>query len=49
MTQNGYTPQIITIGVPDVFVEHGTTPELYKKYSMDNDAVLQAILKYKKQ
>lgn len=49
MTQNGYTPKIITIGVPDVFVEHGTTPELYKKYSMDNDAVLQAILKYKKQ
>lgn len=49
MTQNGYTPHIITIGIPDVFVEHGTTPELYKKYSMDSDAVLQAILKCKKQ
>ncbi|MBR2415275.1 MAG: 1-deoxy-D-xylulose-5-phosphate synthase [Bacteroidaceae bacterium] len=49
MTQNGYTPHIITIGIPDLFVEHGTTPELYKKYSMDSDAVLQAILKCKKQ
>ena len=49
MAQNGYTPHIITIGIPDVFVEHGTTPELYKKYSMDSDAVLQAILKCKKQ
>ena len=49
MAQNGYTPHITTIGIPDVFVEHGTTPELYKKYSMDSDAVLQAILKCKKQ
>ena len=49
MAENGYTPQITTIGIPDVFVEHGTTPELYKKCSMDNDAVLRAILKYKKQ
>ncbi len=49
MAENGYKPQITTIGIPDVFVEHGTTPELYKKCSMDNDAVLRAILKYKKQ
>ena len=49
MAQNGYTPHITTIGIPDLFVEHGTTPELYKKYSMDSDAVLQAILKSKKQ
>ena len=49
MAQNGYAPHITTIGIPDVFVEHGTTPELYKKYSMDSDAVLQAILKCKKQ
>ncbi len=49
MAQNGYTPHITTIGIPDVFVEHGTTPELYKKYSMDSDAVLQTILKCKKQ
>ncbi len=49
MAQNGYTPHITTIGIPDVFVEHGTTPELYKKYLMDSDAVLQTILKCKKQ
>lgn len=49
MTENGYTPQITTIGIPDVFVEHGTTEELYKKYKMDSDSVLRAILKYKKQ
>lgn len=49
MTENGYTLQITTIGIPDMFVEHGTTEELYKKYKMDSDSVLRAILKYKKQ
>lgn len=48
MAENGYCPQITTIGIPDVFVEHGTTAELYKRCSMDDDSVLQAILKYKK-
>ncbi len=49
MAEHGYTPQITTIGIPDVFVEHGTTSELYKKCSMDSDSVLHAILKFKKQ
>lgn len=49
MAEQGYTPQITTIGIPDAFVEHGTTPELYKKCSMDNNSILSAILKFKKQ
>lgn len=49
MAEHGYTPQVTTIGIPDVFVEHGTTSELYKKCSMDCDSVLRAILKFKKQ
>lgn len=49
MAENGYAPHITTIGIPDVFVEHGTTQELYKKCSMDSDSVLHAILKFKKQ
>lgn len=47
MVANGYTPTINTIGIPDVFVEHGTPAELYKICGMDNESVLQAILKFK--
>ena len=47
MVANGYTPTINTIGIPDVFVEHGTPAELYKICGMDNASVLQAILKFK--
>ena len=45
MQQNGYKPQIVCIGIPDRFVEHGTTQELYRSCGMDNDSVLEKILK----
>lgn len=48
MAANGYSPQIRTIGIPDVFVEHGTPQELYAICKMDNAAVLDAILNFKK-
>ena len=48
MAANGYSPQIRTIGIPDVFVEHGTPQELYTICKMDNAAVLDAILNFKK-
>jgi 1-deoxy-D-xylulose-5-phosphate synthase len=44
MASNGYTPIIKTIGIPDIFVEHGTVDELYKLCKMDCNAVYQAIL-----
>ena len=42
-----YTPAIHPMGIPDVFVEHGTPAELYRECKMDSAAVLEAILKFK--
>lgn len=44
MAANGYTPQIHCMGIPDKFVEHGTTEELYHICGMDSAAVLEALL-----
>ena len=49
MAANGYTPLIHCIGIPDTFVEHGTTEQLYKICGMDKDTVLETILQMKKQ
>lgn len=43
MNANGYTPIIKSIGIPDKFVEHGKTKELYRICGMDSDSVLQVI------
>ncbi len=47
MSENGYAPKIVTLGIPDKFVEHGTPDELYKVCGMDKESVLRAILKFK--
>ena len=49
MAANGYTPLIHCIGIPDTFVEHGTTEQLYEICGMDKDTVLRTILEMKKQ
>jgi len=36
---NGYKGQIINIGLPDSFVEHGSVEELYKEYNLDAESV----------
>ncbi|MEG1748957.1 MAG: 1-deoxy-D-xylulose-5-phosphate synthase [Tannerellaceae bacterium] len=43
MADNGYTPRVKRIGVPDVFIEHGTIPELYKQCGMDADSIAGAL------
>ena len=43
MAQHGYTPHIHTMGIPDEFVEHGSTSELYRLCKMDKAAVLEII------
>jgi len=43
MTENGYTPRIIRIGIPDKFVEHGTIPELYNICNMDAESIYKII------
>ena len=47
MAENRYTPAIHPMGIPDVFVEHGASAELYRECRMDTPAVLEAILKFK--
>jgi 1-deoxy-D-xylulose-5-phosphate synthase len=49
MAQNGYTPRIHIMGIPDEFVEHGTTSELYQLCKMDKAAVWEVIQKIKKE
>lgn len=44
MADNGYTPQVQRIGVPDRFVEHGTQNELYHLCGMDEEGIYQTIL-----
>ena len=43
MADNGYTPHVQRIGVPDTFVEHGTIQELYHLCGMDEEGILEAI------
>ena len=47
MAENRYTPAIHPMGIPDIFVEHGASAELYRECKMDTPAVLEAILKFK--
>lgn len=47
MAQNGYTPKIKVMGMPDAFVEHGTPEQLYRICRMDKDSVLEALLECK--
>ena len=45
MADNGYTPKIKRIGVPDEFVEHGPISELYKLCGMDAKCIAEEIKK----
>lgn len=47
MAENGYSPKVEIMGIPDEFIEHGTPAELYGICHMSQDDVLSAILKYK--
>ena len=40
---NGYTPKVIRLGIPDKFIEHGSVPELYDICGIDKQHVLNAI------
>ena len=43
MTDNGYTPQVVRIGIPDHFVEHGTVKQLYHLCGMDEEGIIKAL------
>ncbi|MBO7140555.1 MAG: 1-deoxy-D-xylulose-5-phosphate synthase [Prevotella sp.] len=43
MSDHGYNPQIIRLGLPDNFVEHGTIAELRKIVGLDKESIMAAI------
>ena len=47
MAENGFSPVVKVMGIPDKFIEHGAPEELYRVCGMDKDSVLNAILNFK--
>ena len=45
MADNGYTPRVKRIGIPDSFIEHGSIPELYKLCGLNADSIAEEIRK----
>ena len=43
MTDNGFTPRMIRLGLPDRFIEHGSTPQLLQICRIDKEAVIEAL------
>ena len=44
MADQGYTPRVRRIGIPDRFIEHGSVPELYKLCGLDAASIAQELL-----
>ena len=44
MSDNGYTPSVKRLGLPDEFVRHGTVPELYALCGMDETNIYDTII-----
>ena len=45
MAEHGYGAQVIRLGVPDKFIEHGTQPQLYRECRYDAQAMVEAAVK----
>ena len=43
MADNGYNPTIKRLGLPDSFIEHGSTPQLLHLCHIDEDAVIETL------
>ena len=48
MNENWYAVHVEIMGIPDAFVEHGASNELYSLCKMDKASVLEVIMNYKK-
>ncbi|MBQ9672365.1 MAG: 1-deoxy-D-xylulose-5-phosphate synthase [Prevotella sp.] len=47
MSDHGYQPQMVRMGLPDEFVEHGSVTELLKIVGLDVESIRKEILNYK--
>lgn len=43
MSDNGYSPKIKRLGIPDKFIEHGTPEELYALLGLDTQGIIKAV------
>ena len=43
MADNGYTPRVSRIGIPDNFVEHGSVKQLYHLCGMDEEGIMKEL------
>ncbi|MDE7373817.1 MAG: 1-deoxy-D-xylulose-5-phosphate synthase, partial [Odoribacter sp.] len=43
MAEHGYRAQIVRLGIPDKFIEHGTQQQLYAECGFDEDGIIQCI------
>ncbi|PLX22256.1 MAG: 1-deoxy-D-xylulose-5-phosphate synthase [Salinivirgaceae bacterium] len=43
MAENGYNAQVVRLGVPDEFIEHGTPEELYKLCKFDAKSIAEKV------
>ena len=41
----GYSPQLVALGLPDEFVEHGSPAELYRLVGLDKETIVSEITK----
>ncbi len=45
MADNNYSAQVIRLGIPDKFIEHGEQPELYRECNFDKEAIVKTAKK----
>ena len=45
MSDHNYHPQVVRLGLPDIFVEHGTVAELRHITGIDAESIASAINK----
>jgi len=45
MADHGFYPEVVRMGIPDEFVEHGTVPELRRIVGLDKETIKKTILK----
>ena len=45
LSEHGYSPQVVRMGLPDAFVEHGSVAELQKIVGMDVESIKKEIMK----
>ena len=45
MADNNYSAQVVRLGIPDAFIEHGEQPELWAECSYDAKAIVEQVKK----